>query len=413
MEFPIQCFSCGATGSVSRVTAGLQCKCGSTDIDLYDDAKTAASQQGHHTWLTQGQWPEEDPEYDDGEVHLPDHLQHTYDTGYNRGRAGQSPMHGFQSEHQDAHDLGFEHGQRDRGYDQRRQAAAHGRGEGWDTPRSDPTSNWNEYAGPTPKSNPNITRKNDADESHVCQICHGTGKTSIGGGGYDESTCRNCHGTGRVVYSTENDRPSLDAHMPGGNNSPGSAGSHGHFSSRAKVTMPDGTTYFLPLAVNAGRTSTDPMGSAEDYIRSSTPGYGDDTGKEWRPSKYVKVRPEKEYSHGDEPIIQLNQANCPNCGHRPTQLLKDHKDQAWWHCPSCGPLANVDKNPHVNPFSPPEDFTPDRGFKSRSGLFNRKSEKDGKIFAITASILNNNALSVEEALTLAREALIRFPEGQN
>lgn len=44
MPTPIICYTCGAKGEVLRVTANLQCLCGSTDIDIYDgDVKTAAS----------------------------------------------------------------------------------------------------------------------------------------------------------------------------------------------------------------------------------------------------------------------------------------------------------------------------------------------------------------------------------
>lgn len=87
-----------------------------------------------------------------------------------------------------------------------------GDGEGWDSSRPDPAANWNEYAGPTPSHNPGSTQQNVSGADHVCQICHGTGKTTIGGGGYDESVCRNCHGTGKVTYSGESHGGTNDGH---------------------------------------------------------------------------------------------------------------------------------------------------------------------------------------------------------
>ncbi len=208
-EFPIQCLSCGATGSVGRVTANLQCRCGSTDLDLWDGvSKTAVRPYGY---APSGFGPEEEDVPDDS-VQLPEHLQHSYDTGYNRGRRGDKPLQGFFGDHKDAHDLGYEHGQRDYnhvlktrpwGQDKifptKESVVAPG-GTGWGKPHPAADANWSDYEGPKPGDNPYRDRKNDADASSTCPICNGTGSDPrASGGGYEENVCRNCHGTGKVT----------------------------------------------------------------------------------------------------------------------------------------------------------------------------------------------------------------------
>lgn len=61
MPTPIFCYDCGATGSVNRVTATLQCKCGSTDLGLegFDEKpqKTAAPHGNGTGWGHQSHDP--------------------------------------------------------------------------------------------------------------------------------------------------------------------------------------------------------------------------------------------------------------------------------------------------------------------------------------------------------------------
>ena len=215
MGFPLICHTCGSTGSVDRVVADLQCKCGSTDLDMWD-GQVVASQQGHHDLMSGGQWSEDqDDSHDDGEVHLPSHLQHHYDLGYAHGRVNSpSIVTGFgASESDKAYTLGHQHGMRDHGYDQKKQGASGGTG--WNQSRPDQDANWDEYAGPTPSHNPRGVE--DADANHVCPVCNGTGHDQrASGGGYDETTCRNCHGTGKVTYASDSHGPTNDAHVKSG-----------------------------------------------------------------------------------------------------------------------------------------------------------------------------------------------------
>lgn len=229
----LECQDCGTTGDVLRVTASLRCQsCGSDDLDLWEP-KTAVSEEfrsnmANETRREQEHFDRIDPQRKDRNV-----------WGTPRSLIDADEF---------CPDCEREHG----GYGQRhydncpqhpnnRTAAAHGPGTGWGQSRPDPASNWSDYIGPPASANPNITRKNDSDDNHVCKVCGGTGTNPrSGGGGYAESVCRNCHGTGKVVYTTENDTPSLDAHMPKG--SPLGAGSNGHYSkkktSQAKVAVP-------------------------------------------------------------------------------------------------------------------------------------------------------------------------------
>jgi hypothetical protein len=414
MSFPIICHGCQRTGSVDRVTAGLQCDCGSTDLDLFDGGQKTAT------------WGDQYHNDEKGEYEFPAHLNVPYNIGYSHGQDGR-PAAGPPgvSEHGDAYTLGHEHGTRDRNHviqnetwgrdennDVRQQPGPEGSrlkpwtsaarsdgGTGWGKSHPSADSNWSDYAGPTPGPNPNIGTKTDADADHVCQICKGTGKTSIGGGGYDESVCRNCHGTGSVKYSGESHGETNDA-------TTSTRPQLGASAARAKVTMPDGTTYFLPMNVNAGRRSADPLGSPEDHIMAGG-GYGDREN-----NTQIRQPADLAQSHGDAPL-SLDQASCPDCGHAPTQIVKDKNDDGWWHCPSCGPLANVDKNPEVDPYRPGDNFTPDRSMKRKGKILNRKGGSTGKLLSMTASIQSKNAVTVREALTLAREALISFPEGRD
>jgi hypothetical protein len=134
-------------------------------------------------------------------------------------------------------------------YDGKKTAAPKGPGTGWGHQTGDPLANWNEYVGPPPGPNPGQQAKEDADDTEICPVCHGTKRTQIGGGGYSEGVCRNCHGTGRVVSPTgQPQTESLDAHVQGP--IPGGAGWVGRTS--AKVTV-DGHAVEIPVTVMLDR----------------------------------------------------------------------------------------------------------------------------------------------------------------
>lgn len=399
-SFPIVCTSCGATGSVDRVTASLQCRCGSTELDLWDgDEKTASAitpQQAHHFNMGLGAADE-----DDEDSHA---VEAAHNLGLLDGKQGRpqsvyatnpnwNPQH-----HIDAYLEGHAKGV---GYSRQgsKTAAPVGPGTGWNQNQPDRLQGWDEYRGPAVTRNP-LSDEQLTSTNGLCPACGGSGFDSrASGGGYDETTCRLCHGTGKYTPTTSQpDTETLDPHA-----GPASGGARWQTSKSAVVTMPDGTTFPVEVTVTAGRKSTDPLGSVEDYIKNGG-GYSEHNSPIQDPSDLAKT-------HGDKPLL-LDQASCPNCRHQPTQILKDKNDDGWWHCPNCGPLANVDKHPDVNPFDPGFAFQPDRSMKTKAGLlFNRDTTPTGKLFKMMATVQTNNpGMRNDEAFDLARRALLAFPE---
>lgn len=343
-NFPIQCLSCGATGEVLRVTANLQCRCGSKDLDLWDGEKTAGVAEGKD-------YAEQAAQYMRDQGRGPTHSA-WFNQGWAHGHAGQ-PARRHNAEYMLGHNEGTVRAREDRYMDEaaRKESAAHGPGTGWGRNQPDASANWDQYAGPTPGENPRIKEQLDSDDTHECPICHGTGKASFGGGGYAEGVCRNCHGTGKVVYPTENDAPSLDAHLPKGTDL--GAGSNGHYSSKAGFSDHHVTRY-----VNWARSK----GHDPDEV---------DTLKKY----------EKE----------------PNVGRAHTNFIADQLyigggDQDWR------------KNAKANKVAVP-------GLKTNKVVTAKQGDK---IMAMAATIVENNSgLSTQEAFELARRAIVSFPEDQD
>jgi hypothetical protein len=92
--------------------------------------------------------------------------------------------------------------------------------------------------------------------------------------------------------------------------------------------------------------------------------------------------------------------------------VRDKNDHANWTCQNCGVLADVDANPEVNPFSPGDDFKQPE--KKKTAIFRRRKQETvapGKTLKmVQATIKANPGLSVSEALTLVRNALVKYPE---
>lgn len=291
-------------------------------------------------------------------------------------------------------------------------------GTGWAKPRPDRLEGWNEYAGPLPGHNPQAGQNNVGDNTTTCQACGGTGVDQrASGGGYNEIPCRNCHGTGTQATHTTDPGSTNDATTSG---PPVGGARFTATVSTPFVTWTTGnTTGSTVVTTTAGRHSSDPMGSADSYIRGTDPDYDvrSDTGK---PRKADTRSPDIKYrvrnlpnAHPNTPL-PLNGARCPSCGAGATQLVRDAKDNAWWHCQNCGSLANVDANPHINPFSPGPDFEPDRSFgekKKRVAFRRKREEPTGKALKMVHTTLQTNpGLTVGQALTLVRNALAKYPE---
>lgn len=133
---PILCLGCGATGTVARVTAHLQCRCGSTDLDLYT---RSPEQQAHIAALRGTPGPSSTPE----------------PVPFTQWMTGRVALN--------------------EGPQQTRRA-----------PMGTEIPGWNEYAGPRPSPN---GMNNGVGTPYVCPTCHGTGYDPQEGG-----VCRMCGG---------------------------------------------------------------------------------------------------------------------------------------------------------------------------------------------------------------------------
>jgi hypothetical protein len=277
--------------------------------------------------------------------------------------------------------------------------AASGPGTGWGKSMPDTLKGWNEYAGPMPGANPDYAGNTAADER--CSNCDGSGWSL-------REKCRACFGTGKHTPPTEPGPAPLVAKHPG------------------QTSVP-----FVGRRKKAGRHQNDPdaMPSNLDVVRSTTPGFGergqmspqrkdfawDDTSSHYpgadSHSPAVQYREPKDYS--DEALANagpyvMHGADCPNCGHEPTHLVKDAKDDAWWHCPNCGPLANIDRNPEINPYDEHKDFEPNSGFKAKAS---RGGKRTGRALSMIARVQDTNpGLRQHEVVGLVLRTLKRYPE---
>lgn len=329
MPTTIICHGCQAVGAVNRVTAGLRCSCGSTDLDLYSPPAPRLDSFASFMGVT-----------------------------------------------------------------------ANSGGTGWDKSMPDPLDGWSAYAGPMPSV---TDESNHEPQTMRCPVCHGSGEDIRDN--RNNGKCRECGGTGTYTPVTTPQEPHVKRH-----NYPSTQTTRPFIGHRRK---------------RAGRTSADPMGSVQDHLKSTTPGYGDhgwqvpskefswedaDTHYPRFPnvSPNVKTRPEHDYAYTPDRPLALPTAPCPVCGHGQTQLKLDRHDDAWWHCPSCKtPLANVDKPGGVNPFQPPKDFTPEKGFKTTSRC---QVQKTGRVAAMYAQVREHNpGLDTREALTIVLRTVQKFP----
>lgn len=287
----------------------------------------------------------------------------------------------------------------------RHTAAPKGPGTGWGQPHPDPLNGWNMYVGPTPQTMPRTAPVADTD---VCPVCHGSGYDLI-----DKVKCRECGGLGRVTYPTQSsgthDYDATTHTSPAGGSALASLGLTAeasqalHTAGRPNTKDPYGPEYQNMHGDPNYRSRVSPSiefdpGNKESFYPSSP-----------NVSPHVKTREDRDYNAPSGPY-QMDQAACPNCGHAPTQLVKDKNQDAWWHCPSCGPLANIDRNPEVNPYSPPRDFTPDRGMKT--GGFLSRNHRTGRLLAILAKIHEANELTEREAVGLARRTVSQYRDGR-
>lgn len=326
---PVCCFSCGAKACVNRVTAGLRCGCGSTDIDLYDGSA--------------------------------DQLQ-----ALAVARVSRQSFLDFMRE-------------------------------GSSSPVGTEIPGWDVYAGPAPGANPWGTPATEKP----CEECRGSGTDILDGG-----PCRACGADGQRTPPTAAHPEPLVARHPGR-------------STQTRVPF-----------VGRRRTAAPAMPTVEETLRETTPDYSDRGGKVPKSTKQfswddtathypradsmspaTRFREERDYSQPPPGHFEMPGAACPNCGQDPTHLVKDHKENAWWHCPDCGPLANIDKHPEIDPYSPAEGFLPNpKGFKQGKTATYRGRDR-GSVLRMVGAVRNSNpGLSTREVLHLARNAAHRYLE---
>jgi hypothetical protein len=268
--------------------------------------------------------------------------------------------------------------------------------------RTDELRGWSEYEGPMPGPNP---MSNHVEQPLTCPTCHGSGVNAKD----DPGPCRACRGSGHLTPTTsELDEPQVARH---------------------NYPSTQTTTPFVGRRVQGGRTSTDPLGSVEDHVRATTPGYSPQGPQQPREpefdwtntsSHYPKAdthspamghREPHDYDSASAAPFTMPGTMCPNCkGAAPLSLQKDHKENAWMACPTCGPLADIDSQPEIDPYRLPEDFAPAKGYRAASRkLF--ASRKTGRLLATLSLITDQNpGLTKREALGFARQSLRKHPE---
>lgn len=266
------------------------------------------------------------------------------------------------------------------------------------TARPDPLKGWSAYPGPMPGPN----QMSHGVDAVRCPNCNGS-KFDIQEGGI----CRACRGQGFITPTTTVVRPPAVA-------------PHNYPSNQTSIP-------FMGRRKQAGRPSKDPLGSPEDHIRSTTPGYTDrgmqqpqepfswnDTSTHYPKADHrspaVNVRQPYDYEKTPDKPFAMHGTSCPGCGHAPLTLEKDPQENAWATCANCGPLANVDRNPEIDPYDFGEGFTPDFGHRAAS-----KAQGAGKGRLLkTISVISkaNPGLTDPEVVGLARMSLSKYPEGK-
>lgn len=278
----------------------------------------------------------------------------------------------------------------DRGFLEWMGVTANSGGTGWGQPHPDELKGWSEYPGPMPGPNPGWGVPDAMPKR--CENCHGSGWSL-------RERCRACKGTGMHHPPTsETPAPQVAKH-PG------------------QTTVP-----FVGRRRQGGRKSTDPLGSPEEHIRKTTPGYTNQGYRapgenfDGRPDSFypsmpnmspnVKTRQDRDYSVKPSEPLKLN-SPCPECGHPHTDLVTDNTpaEDGWWHCPNCGPLVNIDKHPEVNPYDHGTYPGRDSGFKSA------KKSRPGRVMRMVASVSSTNpGLSTREVLDVVRRTVQKYSE---
>jgi hypothetical protein len=254
-------------------------------------------------------------------------------------------------------------------------------GTGWGQPMPDALQGWNQYAGPMPGPNPNGNARDAGDD--LCPTCHGDGFDM-----QDGVSCRECGGSGHVTPTTSVTPKPLTPKRPG------------------QTSVP-----FMGRRKKAGRPTKEQRAagppSAEDVLMKHVPGWN--TGGQGK--GLTETPGHKPLTGPPAPLpdqkVHLHQAYCPNCeSPQGTDLVKDGNGNAWWHCPNCGPLANIDAPPHLNPYDEHGDsFQPQQGFQAtlKSKIAGRGRSRALTMIAMVSQ--TNPGLSQREVVSLTCRTL--------
>lgn len=268
---------------------------------------------------------------------------------------------------------------------------------------------WNEYQGPMPGKNPMQVGptqwpETDSGGKTTCPVCHGSGFSLQDGG-----PCRECGGSGKLTPNTTPEPPAVARH-----NYPSTQTKVPFMGQKRVATPGEDTVERVLQETTPGYSNRGPQGparpgrafswnDAETHFPKAPNGARSPHLKNWEP------RP---YEHDTRGVFPMPGASCPNCGADPTHLKKDYKEDAWWTCPNCGPLANVDRNPSIDPYSPGEDFKPNgKAYRESKKIFSGK--RTGILLARLATIVQTNpGLTSREALGFARSSVRKYPEAR-
>jgi hypothetical protein len=276
--------------------------------------------------------------------------------------------------------------------------------QGASSPVGEEIKGWNVYQGPPAGKNPRAVAPGD----QTCRVCRGTGIAVQDGG-----TCRACGGDGKMTPTTSPEPEPLVAKHPG-QSTQTSVPFMGRRIATAPVTDQEAK---LPTPEQVlSETVPDYTDRGQRRPHSTDPFSWDDTSTHYPRADTLspanRYREQRDYSQPPPGHFAMPGASCPNCGQDPTHLVKDHKENAWWHCPDCGPLANIDKNPAIDPYSPGDDFRPNpKNFKSGKTAGAYRGKDRGSILRIALVVAENNSgLTPREVVHLARTTASRYLE---
>lgn len=268
---------------------------------------------------------------------------------------------------------------------------------GTSSPVGSEIKGWNVFQGPAPSANPygqHIT-------SLPCPVCHGS-KFDIQDGGL----CRACGGDGVMTPTTSVEPEPLVARHP-------------EPTTQTRVPfMGHRRTARLPTPEEVLRETTGDYGSQGQRKphHSGDPFSWSDTDTHYPRADHLspatRHREERDYSQPPKGHFSMPGAACPNCGEDPTFLVKDHKEDAWWNCRNCGPLANIDKRTDLDPYSPPEGFLPNpKGYKAPKKTASYHGVDRGSVLRIASTVQQANpGLTPREVVHLARTTVSRYLE---